>query len=80
MKLEIYGRIIQVGSEYGSPTVKIWLHHEAAEGEEEDDDGQMPEYLECALSEEDAVGVAKDLYEEVRITIETVAKPTLVEA
>ncbi len=62
MKLEIYGRIIQIGSEYGNPTVKIWLNREVVEGVEEDDDGQMPEYLECALSEEDAVVVAKDLY------------------
>jgi hypothetical protein len=79
MKLEIFGRIIQVGSEYGSPTVKIWLNHEPAKSDEADDeDDELPEYLECALSEDDAVEMAKNLYNEVRITIEAVARPKLV--
>ena len=79
MKLELYGRIIQVGSEFGAPSVRIWLKPDAEPDDDDEDSAPETEYLECNLSEDQAILAGANLYEDVRITIEAMKRPTLVE-
>lgn len=73
MKLSLTGKIIWVGNELGttSPRASILI--------DEGDDDTDPLSLEIDLGEKEAIEVARNLYGNVRICIETISRPKVVE-
>lgn len=73
MRLILTGKILRVGSDCcdSSPSVTVLLKPET-----EDEEAIS---LECDLSEENAIKLAPHLYGDMRITLEVISKPKLVE-
>ena len=73
MKLSLIGKIVWVGTDpdTASPRATILI--------DEGDDDTDPLSLEIDLGEKEAIEVARNLYGNVRICIETISRPKVVE-